>query len=68
MKNKICFTLLLFASLLQAQKTKESYSFTLKQAIEHAIQNNYSVLNANRDIEAAKQKKMGNHYYRFATN
>jgi len=57
MKNKICFTLLLFASLLQAQKTKESYSFTLKQAIEHAIQNNYSVLNANRDIEAAKQKK-----------
>lgn len=57
MKNKIVLTLLFFASILQAQEQKESYSFSLKQAIEHAIQNNYSVLNANRDIEAAKQKK-----------
>lgn len=57
MKNKISITLLFFASLLQAQETKESYSFSLKQAIEHAIQNNYSAINANRDIEAAKQKK-----------
>jgi outer membrane protein TolC len=57
MKNKIILTLLFFASILQAQEQKESYSFSLKQAIEHAIQNNYSVLNANRDIEAAKQKK-----------
>ncbi|WP_298140116.1 TolC family protein [Flavobacterium sp.] len=57
MKNKIILTLLLFASILQAQEQKESYSFSLKQAIEHAIQNNYSVINANRDIEAAKQKK-----------
>ena len=57
MKNKIILTLLLFASLMQAQEQKESYSFSLKQAIEHAVQNNYSVINANRDIEAAKQKK-----------
>lgn len=57
MKNKIILTLLLFASLLQAQEQKESFSFSLKQAIEHATQNNYSVINANRDIEAAKQKK-----------
>lgn len=57
MKNKIILTLLLFASLLQAQEQKESYSFSLKQAIDHAIQNNYSVINASRDIEAAKQKK-----------
>lgn len=57
MKNKISIILLFFASLLQAQETKESYSFSLKQAIEHAIQNNYSAINANRDIEAAKQKK-----------
>lgn len=57
MKNKIILTLFLFASLVQAQEQKESYSFTLKQAIEHAIQNNYSAINADRDIELAKQKK-----------
>lgn len=57
MKNKLILTLLLLTSLLQAQDKKESFSFTLKQAIEHAIQNNYSAINANRDVEAAKQKK-----------
>ncbi len=57
MKNKLILTLLFLASILQAQEKKESFSFTLKQAIEHAVQNNYSAINANRDIEAAKQKK-----------
>lgn len=57
MKNKIILTLFFFASILQAQEKKESYSFTLQQAIEHATQNNYSAINANRDIEAAKHKK-----------
>jgi outer membrane protein len=57
MKNKILITLLLLTSLLQAQNQKESYSFSLQEAIEHAIQNNYSAINASRDIEIAKQKK-----------
>ena len=57
MKNKLILTLFFFASILQAQDKKENYSFTLQQAIEHATQNNYSAINANRDIEAAKQKK-----------
>lgn len=57
MKNKIVLITLLFVSILQAQEKKESFSFTLKEAIDHAIQNNYSAINANRDIEAAKQKK-----------
>ena len=58
MKKQIVIVLLLFASFLQAQEAKkESYSFSLKQAIEHAVKNNYSAINANRDIEAAKQKK-----------
>ncbi len=57
MKNKLILTLFLFASILQAQEKKESYSFTLQQAIEHATQNNYSAVNANRDIEAAKHRK-----------
>jgi outer membrane protein TolC len=57
MKNKIVLITLLFVGILQAQDKKETFSLTLKEAIDHAIQNNYSVINANRDIEAAKQKK-----------
>jgi outer membrane protein len=57
MKNKIVLITLLFVSILQAQDKKESFSLSLKEAINHAIQNNYSAINANRDIEAAKQKK-----------
>lgn len=57
--NKITLiTLLLFASLSQAQeKSKQSYSFSLEQAIGHALQNSYATINATRDIEKAKKKK-----------
>ncbi len=55
MKNNLLLTLLLFVSSLQAQE--QNYSFSLQQAIDHAIQNNYSAINAGRDIDAAKQKK-----------
>jgi outer membrane protein len=57
MKKKLILTLLFLVSILQAQEKSQSYSFSLQQAIDHALQNNYSVINANRDIEAAKQKK-----------
>nr|WP_294777069.1 TolC family protein [uncultured Flavobacterium sp.] len=57
MKNNLLLTLLLLVSSLQAQEQKQSYAFSLQQAIEHALQNNYSAINANRDIAAAKQKK-----------
>ncbi|EKT4550011.1 TolC family protein [Flavobacterium psychrophilum] len=57
MKNKLILTLFLFASILQAQEKKQSYSFTLQQAIAHATQNSYSAINASRDIEVAKEKK-----------
>lgn len=57
MKNKILIPLLLVVSYLQAQEKKASYSFSLKQAIDHAVQNNYQAINAGRDIEIAKQKK-----------
>jgi len=36
---------------------KQSYSFSLEQAISHALANNYTAKNAGRDIEIAKQKK-----------
>lgn len=53
---------LIFLSLgsVWAQSTEKKsgkYSFTLKQALSHAIQNNVSVINANRDIASAKHKK-----------
>lgn len=57
MKHKFILTLLLIVSVLHAQDKKESYSFSLQQAIDHALQHNYSAINADRDIASAKQKK-----------
>lgn len=57
MKHSILITLLLFISLSNAQEIKETYSFTLDQAIEHALKNNYAAINATKDIDAAKAKK-----------
>ena len=39
------------------QTTPQRYSFSLNEAIEHALQYNYTAINAGRDIEISKQKK-----------
>lgn len=57
MKQKLILTLLFVSLFLNAQDKKETYSFTLQQAIDYAIANNYTAINAKRDIDAAKQKK-----------
>jgi outer membrane protein len=57
MKKLIIITLTLFALSANAQDSKKSYSFSLQQAIDHALENNYSAINSGRDIEAAKEKK-----------
>lgn len=57
MKQKILLITLLFASFMQAQEKKENYSFSLDQAINHALTNNRAAINAGRDIEMAKKKK-----------
>jgi outer membrane protein len=58
MKKTILITLLLVVGLLNAQeKTRQSYSFSLQQAIDHAIKNNYQAINSGRDIEIAEKKK-----------
>ncbi|MEY2739023.1 MAG: hypothetical protein RL259_932 [Bacteroidota bacterium] len=57
MKQKLTVLCLLIVTTLVAQETKKSYAFTLEQAIEHAVKNNYSMLNANRDVDVAKKKK-----------
>ena len=57
MKQKLTVLCLLIVTTLVAQETKKSYTLTLEQAIEHAVKNNYSMLNANRDVDVAKKKK-----------
>ncbi|MEY2922277.1 MAG: hypothetical protein RL108_899, partial [Bacteroidota bacterium] len=59
MKKIQLIVLLTFSIVLHAQtnNSKESYSFGLNEAIDHALKNNYSAINASRDIEAAKKKK-----------
>ncbi len=55
--KKLSLFLLLACLGMQAQETKKSYSFSLQQAIEHALQYNYAAKNSGLDIEAAKKKK-----------
>jgi outer membrane protein TolC len=57
MKKIVLLTLTLFALSINAQDTKKSYSFSLQEAINHALENNYSAINSSRDIESAKEKK-----------
>ncbi|MBC7440456.1 MAG: TolC family protein [Flavobacterium sp.] len=59
MKNKITLiAFLVFTLLAKAQESqKKTYTFSLQQAIEFAVQNNYKAINAGRDIEIAKQKR-----------
>jgi outer membrane protein len=58
MNQKLTLICLLITTVLFAQEANQKQSsFTLQQAIEYAIENNYSAINAKRDIEAAKQKK-----------
>jgi len=57
MKNKLTILFVLIFAIMHGQEKKQSYSFSLQQAISHATEHNYSAINANRDIEAAKKKK-----------
>ena len=54
-KKTTVFLFLLSVTLAFSQS--ETATFTLNQAIELAQKNNYSVVNANRDLELANQKK-----------
>jgi len=51
------FLFLLSSISVFSQTETATSSFTLQQAIEQAQKNNYSVINANRDLEIAKHKK-----------
>ena len=56
MKKTITLFLFLLSSISVFSQS-ETLSFSLQQAIEQAQKNNYSIVNANRDLEIAKQKK-----------
>lgn len=57
MKRILLLTLAILTLSTQAQESKMNYTFSLQQAIDHALTYNYTVINSGRDIEAAKQKK-----------
>lgn len=57
MKRKLILLVLVLFNIGMAQETKKSYNFTLKEAIAHALENNYAAINSSRDIKAAKKKK-----------
>jgi outer membrane protein TolC len=57
MKKIVSLFLLVFGITAQSQNNQQSFSFSLQQAISHALTNNYQAINASRDIASAKQKK-----------
>jgi len=57
MKHLFLIPLLVLALSTKAQEQQKNFNFSLEQAINHALINNYSAINAERDIEASKAKK-----------
>jgi outer membrane protein TolC len=56
MRNQLIILLTLF-SISFGYSQEQTYSFTLEEAIQFALENNYAAINANRDIiDAQKQK------------
>ncbi len=56
MRNQI-FILVTILSLTFGYSQEQTYSFTLEEAIQFALENNYAAINADRDIiDAQKQK------------
>ncbi len=58
MRNQFITLLVLFAiQLTSAQGQEQTYNFTLEEAIAFAQENNYSAINADRDILDARKQK-----------
>ena len=56
MRNQLVI-LITVLSLNLGLSQEQTYSFTLDEAIQFALENNYAAINANRDIiDAQKQK------------
>ena len=57
MKNTFIILLFTFALSANCQEKVTNFSYSLEEAISHALTNNYTAINAERDIAAAKQRK-----------
>jgi outer membrane protein len=58
MKQLFILLICVFSLTANAQNpTKQNFNFSLQQAIDYAVKNNYKSINANRDIEISKEKK-----------
>ncbi|MRI00896.1 TolC family protein [Kriegella sp. EG-1] len=53
----ILLIIILFTTIGYSQNVTETSNFTLEEAIAFALENNYSAINANRDIEDAQKQK-----------
>lgn len=54
---KFLTTVFLFVSIMGYSQQRNSYSFSLEEAISFAIDSNYSAINAQRDVVAALKQK-----------
>ena len=54
---KFFSTVLLFASIMGYSQQRNSYSFSLEEAITFALDSNYTAINAQRDVVAALKQK-----------
>ncbi|MFS4466454.1 TolC family protein [Maribacter sp. 2210JD10-5] len=61
MRNYLYILILLFSfghtEAQEKEQEKTTYSFTLQEAIDFALENNYSAINADRDIMDAQKQK-----------
>lgn len=55
--NKIYLAFYFSIALILTVNAQETYTFSLQEAIDYALENNRAAKNALRDIEAAKQQK-----------
>jgi outer membrane protein TolC len=54
--NRVVFTIAIIASTLINSLAQEIKYFSLMEAIDFAMENNYEIINAEKDVEAAKQR------------
>ncbi|WKK65790.1 TolC family protein [Lutimonas zeaxanthinifaciens] len=54
---KKIFTLFFLICVTYTSQAQEAYSFSLDEAIQYALKNNYTVRNASLDIDAAEKQK-----------
>lgn len=57
MKKAFYIVLLISAVVLGQEQVSQQHAFSLQQAISHAMEHNYKVVNASRDIQAAEKTK-----------